>query len=275
MGISQTDKNLRDLMIFGEATRERITSLPKRKIELTGISATQEPYRVVRTQPEFGLVLACTAGEGMVQIDGNWQRCAEGMTLLNPPHCISAYYTTPGSTWEFAWVHLSTDLEMPWPQECALLPADAEPFHHVILGLYRESIGGADMAHLSVWAELLLLEARRLMLSTGVIGSSNRLRALWEAVEQDIAHPWTAHELAQRVFLSEGQLRVVCQQVTGRSPMEQVTFLRMRRAATLLVSTNYSIGQTALAVGYTNPFAFSTAFKRVIGVAPSRYQGTK
>jgi AraC-like DNA-binding protein len=265
------NKNLRDTLIIGDATRERMTALPERRVGLAGISETQEPYRVVRTHPNFGQVLVCTGGEGMVLKEDKWEKCTAGMVLLTPPTHTSAYYASRNSVWEIAWMHLAADIEMPWPDTVLLLTADTEPFCHVILGLYRESIGAADVAHLSVWAELLLLEARRLLHDLG--GHTNRLSTLWEAVEQDLAHHWTSGDLAERAFLSRGQLQVVCQQATGHSPMEHVTFLRMRRAAILLVSANYSIQQVAEAVGYTNPFAFSTMFKRVMGMPPSRYRG--
>jgi AraC-like DNA-binding protein len=265
------NKNLRDTLIIGDATRERIAAMPAQCGTMAGLSETQEPYRVIRTHPHFGQVLVCTGGEGMVWKEGRWQKCTTGMVLLTPPAQTSAYYASTDSVWEIAWMHLPADIAMPWPDAVLLLTADTEPFCNVILGLYRESIGAADVAHLSVWSELLLLEARRLLHDLG--GHTNRLRPLWEAVEQDLARPWTSGDLATRAFLSRGQLQVVCQQATGHSPMEHVTFLRMRRAALLLVSANYSIQQVAEAVGYTNPFAFSTMFRRVMGMPPSRYRG--
>jgi AraC-like DNA-binding protein len=265
------NKNLRDTLIIGDATRERMTALPERRVALAGISEAQAPFRVIRTHPNFGQVLVCTGGEGMVLSEGSWQKCTLGMVLLTPPARTSAYYASVGSVWEISWVHLVAEMEMPWPDDVLLLKADTEPFCNVISGFYRESIGSADATHLSVWSELLLLEARRLLRDLG--GHTNRLRTLWEAVEQDLARPWTSSDLAERAFLSRGQLQVVCQQATGHSPMEHVTFLRMRRAAILLVSANYSIQQVAEAVGYTSPFAFSTMFKRVMGMPPSRYRG--
>jgi AraC-like DNA-binding protein len=264
------NKNLRDTLIIGDATKERMTAVPERRVTLTGISETQAPYRIIRTCPDFGQVLVCTGGEGMVWREGSWQKCTKGMVLLTPPSHTSAYYTALDSVWEIAWVHLIAEIEMPWPDDVLMVKADTEPFCNVILGLYRESIGAADTAHLLVWSELLLLEARRLLRGNG--SQPDRLRSIWEAVEQNLTYPWTSNDLAQRAFLSEGQLRVVCQQATGRSTMEQVTFLRMRRAAALLISANYTIQQVAEAVGYTNPYAFSTAFKRVIGMPPSQYR---
>ena len=99
-----------------------------------------------------------------------------------------------------------------------------------------------------------------------------RLRSVWDAVESNLAHLWTAPALAAIACLSEGQLRVVCQSETGKSPLEQVTLLRMRHAGALLLSTEANIEQVAGAVGYANPFAFSTAFKRVMGVPPSHWR---
>jgi AraC-like DNA-binding protein len=54
--------------------------------------------------------------------------------------------------------------------------------------------------------------------------------------------------------------------------MQQVTHLRMRHAAALLSSESYPIIAVAARVGYDNPFAFSAAFKRSIGLAPSAYR---
>jgi AraC-like DNA-binding protein len=54
--------------------------------------------------------------------------------------------------------------------------------------------------------------------------------------------------------------------------MKQVAMLRMRHAAVLLAHDAYSVEAVAGRVGYDNPYAFSTAFKRYMGVPPSRYR---
>lgn len=48
--------------------------------------------------------------------------------------------------------------------------------------------------------------------------------------------------------------------------MRYVTRLRLRHAASLQASHIYSIEMVAVKVAYTNPFAFSTAFKREMGI---------
>ena len=54
--------------------------------------------------------------------------------------------------------------------------------------------------------------------------------------------------------------------------MHHVTYLRMHRAAALVKTTSRKLGDIALSVGYTDPFAFSVAFKRVMDISPSHYR---
>ena len=55
--------------------------------------------------------------------------------------------------------------------------------------------------------------------------------------------------------------------------MHQVIFLRMRRAAELLSTTNDKMETIATAVGYQNPFVFSNTFKKWTGWRPSEFPG--
>jgi len=54
--------------------------------------------------------------------------------------------------------------------------------------------------------------------------------------------------------------------------MHQVTYLRMERAAKLLITTPDKIESIASTVGYANPFVFSRTFKKWIGWPPSEYR---
>ena len=57
--------------------------------------------------------------------------------------------------------------------------------------------------------------------------------------------------------------------VLGLSPIRYLTEWRMHIAAELLASTDLSVGQIARRVGYDSQEAFSRAFKRRMGAAPS------
>ncbi|WP_309717465.1 AraC family transcriptional regulator [Armatimonas sp.] len=274
--LRQTAAELTDTGIIGERTRERITHRPagpamvSRGLRVAGLSEAFSPYEMVRTRWQQGQVLVSYGGEGLAWVSGEWLPVPPGMAYLSPPSVPHAFRPRyPDVLWEFAWVIFTPDTELPWPECASLIRADPEPLHDAILGLWRESRAAAEAAHLAVWSELTLLQARRLLRGGA---RPERLRSVWDAVESNLAHPWTAPELSALACLSEGQLRVVCQQETGNSPLEQVTLLRMRHAGALLLSTEANIEQVAGAIGYANPFAFSTAFKRVMGVPPSHWR---
>ncbi|MBT3469511.1 MAG: helix-turn-helix transcriptional regulator, partial [Opitutae bacterium] len=68
-------------------------------------------------------------------------------------------------------------------------------------------------------------------------------------------------------------LERLCLRQLGRTPRQHLIWLRMHRAAILLSSTNQKIETIAFEVGYANPFAFSSTFRRCMGWSPSNYPG--
>jgi transcriptional regulator GlxA family with amidase domain len=98
------------------------------------------------------------------------------------------------------------------------------------------------------------------------------LGQLWGRVNAELASQWNLARLAREAGYSYGHLRRLCVRQLGRSPMHQVTWLRMRRAAELLTTTPLKIDAVAQVVGYTSPFVFSNAFRRWLGWRPSEYR---
>ena len=56
------------------------------------------------------------------------------------------------------------------------------------------------------------------------------------------------------------------------SPLEHVTFLRMRSATDLLRRSDQKLEVVARQLGYENVFAFSRAFKRWNGIPPAEFR---
>ena len=63
--------------------------------------------------------------------------------------------------------------------------------------------------------------------------------------------------------------------LVGEPPLTYLTRWRMTLAADLLVEQkSATVAEVARAVGYSDPFGFSAAFKRVRGVNPSEFRRT-
>jgi AraC-like DNA-binding protein len=86
------------------------------------------------------------------------------------------------------------------------------------------------------------------------------------------AHPWTVAGLAAEIGVSRAALSRRFHDVVGEPPMTFLTGWRMALAADLLCEPDETVGSVAERVGYSSPFALSTAFKRVRGVSPQEHR---
>jgi len=86
------------------------------------------------------------------------------------------------------------------------------------------------------------------------------------------AHDWTIEELAKQAGLSRSVLAERFADVVGIPPMQYLAKWRMQLAAELLTGGNANMAGIAAAVGYESEAAFSRAFKKMIGVAPSAWR---
>lgn len=240
-----------------------------------GIEATKAPTRIVRTKQTTTYFLACIGGQGRVLIDGEWRICKEGYACLLPAHTLNAFEAMPKFSWEFCWVcyHRPTaqrpiaDVTTP-----VMARFDPLPLRSAILGLMHECNGPAQATLIQEWTNLVHAYVLRFAQPSD---QPDHLKLLWERVATNLADEWSLARLAREAGYSNEHLRRLCRRQLGRSPMHQVTYLRMRRASELLASTEQTIESISQEVGYQNPFVFSNAFTKWIGWRPSEYRRKK
>ena len=245
-------------------------ALANHQIRHLAVARMPAPFEIVRTRLSGSYFLASFSGEGRVLIDGRWARCPSGRAILLPPHTLQAFQTPAGKRWDFCWVRYQERAGQK-PLASARTPIVAEfasePLRLAILGLHHEcSTGGALSGR---WADLIHEYVTQFAQPAAM---DSRLWNLWEEVAASLGNSWTITEMARQVHLSDKQLQRLCLKELGRSPRQQLIWLRMRHAADLL-QTNAKIDSIAREVGYQNPFVFSTTFKRVMGWTPSTYPG--
>ena len=99
-----------------------------------------------------------------------------------------------------------------------------------------------------------------------------RVQYAKEILEQHLCNPPSLSALARQVALNECTLKRGFRQLVGTTVFGYLRNCRMQQAQKLLQSADMTIAQVATQVGYRNPEAFSTAFRRQFAISPKTYQ---
>lgn len=92
------------------------------------------------------------------------------------------------------------------------------------------------------------------------------------AIHESPGHAWTVELLAQEAHVSRATFARRFTELLGEPPMSYLTGWRLCMAADLLERDEATVASVARDVGYSSPYALSTAFHREYGVRPSRHR---
>ena len=127
-------------------------------------------------------------------------------------------------------------------------------------------------------AHMMLIQALRQHLDTIQDGvgwffalSDRQLAAAINAIHNDPAHSWSVALLANLAGMSRSAFAAKFRERVGKSPMAYLTHWRMLLAGERLEAARDPVSVIALDLGYESESAFSTAFKREMGVSPRQY----
>jgi AraC-like DNA-binding protein len=189
---------------------------------------------------------------------------------------------------------------------CCFLGCDERPFNPLLSALPRTiHLSGAGHEATSGWlatllniavresgtsragrdnilarmSELMFVEAIRRYIETLPAAETGWLAGLRDpvvgqglaALHAEPARPWTVESLARRVGVSRSVLADRFTGMVGQPPMQYLALWRMQIASRLLLGGE-SVAATAGVVGYESEAAFSRAFKKIVGEAPTTWR---
>jgi len=101
------------------------------------------------------------------------------------------------------------------------------------------------------------------------------IHGIHEYLLEHLADRITIEDLSKQFLMNPTTLKKVFKEVYGTSLAAYRKQHRMEKAVELLVNTDMSIAQIALAVGYESQSRFTAAFKEAYGMLPTVYRKNK
>lgn len=255
------------------------SSLAHHDIYKAGMSTLYPRYEMSRPMPFFHLLILTSEGRGALETPEANLEIPPGTGLLIPSRNAHRY-TVSRAPWCITWFHLKESDRWRFLEgrgiclfECSYLG----DVNSVASALYNECrrthVHSAKL--ISSLSDVILAYILRIVSkdhSAGEAVGRERLEKLWMHVEADLSADWSVERLSHIAGMSVSHLFHVVKKWYGRSPIQQVTHLRMSKVEEFLTFTDYPLKLIAEMVGYSTPYALSNAFARLKGVSPGRYR---
>ena len=128
-----------------------------------------------------------------------------------------------------------------------------------------------QMIHTSIRSDR---DEQRLSIPTRIGVRHPKLAAVIQRMEANIEEPISPMLLARDVGMSTRQLERLFRRYLNRSPKRYYMELRLAKARNLLLQTDMSVINVALACGFTSPSHFSKCYRALYRTTPYRERGT-
>jgi AraC-like DNA-binding protein len=237
-----------------------------------------------------------TNGTNAFLYNGEKQLCQRGTLVLTSPgepHAFGPLIESPLSTCEitFEWESPTGSLTLPFHELLSTLTGINLPVIPVpiqmserqtalIEGIYALLLKRLKKRdHFQAFAEqkimfdilyFLVQEFYAVMPQTQTPETNQLQLAKWE-IEQRYREHITIDELASQVCLSPSYFSRAFKSRYGISPISYQLELRIRAAQMLLKTSSRGLSDIAQLIGFSDVYAFSKAFKKIVGLSPRRW----
>lgn len=136
--------------------------------------------------------------------------------------------------------------------------------------LLNRMMSGEKLGPESVLIKPLGIETRQ---STDTLAIDDpEIAAAVRFIRENARHGINVSDVLREVPLSRRVLEYRFRRILGRTPHEEITRLRMNRIKQLLAETDLSLSMIARRTGFEHDEYLSVAFKKAVGITPSRYR---
>lgn len=230
------------------------------------------------------LLIYTISGNGRALYRGREYNLKAGQVLLMDCYDYQEYFTEKNNSWEIRWLHFYGNSS----QEYFNMIYDK---HGAVIDLQKSSNIPSILDEIIQTADKcgFLLEARISMLITQILTElllegndsdkrydikalNDRVQLALEYVDENYASSISLSELASHSCCSEYHFSRLFKNITGYSPYEYIVKYRVNKAKNLLKSSDKSIDEIAVCVGFKSTSNFIQTFRKLEEITPLKYR---
>ena len=199
--------------------------------------------------------------------------------LFLPANCPHSYYTQPGKIWEFYWINISKEVNLPFAdifKENNIIPiSDIHIFTREFENLIQNP--PADKIQFAVETSRLLSNLYHSLLAESLKEKSAKkedslIRKITDEMKSSCEKNWNLEELSKQYFISVPQLIRRFKASTGMPPHIYLTGIRLETAKMYLKYTSMTVDEISARTGFLCTSNFIRRFKAHYGITPGSYR---
>lgn len=240
--------------------------------------------RIQRLEYHLHFILG---GKGTLEYRGHTYELHRGDVFCIPPGATDyKYYADSKDPWYYAWVAFNGTKARQYMTLSGInnthiiRPAYIEPENYTEL-IYQI----LDARHITLPNELTrlgyLFEIISLLIETNEAGSPGNpheypaeiyVEHALHFIESQYQNNINVNDIVKYVGINRSYFSIVFKQQMQLSPIRYLQEFRITKAKHLLESTNLTLNEIALQVGYKDAFILSKIFKKHVKISPSQYR---
>lgn len=203
--------------------------------------------------------------------------------LIEPRHLIH-YYADDLEPWEYMWIEFDGIKAKEYLKQAGLtkeqpiyrssLPLLENPTYHHLKTIVDNPhfLPSEVMGYTYLFFSSLI----KTSLSAKKIPTNNiqdfYVQSTVDFIEQFYMNDITIEDMAKNINLNRSYFSKLFKKATQKNPQAFLIQYRINKACEFLLSTKMSIAEIATAVGYSNQFHFTRAFKNIMNTPPQEYR---
>jgi len=247
-----------------------------------GYYPNAQSHQMRRLDHDDYLLMYCVDGTGDLSAGSYQDIIQAGDFILLPPGVAHHYAAHSSAPWSLFWCHFRGQQARAFYQHIGfeeneavlkgLNDAALVASFRSLMGIASSGYGLTVFLHAANQLRQIMTLAERLRRRSLRHESVDSIDEVRRFMRENLHRRLSLDELAQVGRLSKYHFNRKYKELTGYSPLQHFSHLKVEQACLLLDSSSLHISEIAFRLGYDDPLYFSRVFRKVTGLAPSEYR---